>query len=65
MKIRELTVSPIGNSRGVRLRVRCAGKEADIALDQIRVLGKSRLIRRIDRLSTSAGTVLRRLISEM
>jgi mRNA interferase MazF len=48
-----------------RLRVRCAGKDADIAVDQIRVLSKSRLIRRIDRLSTTAVLSLRRLISEM
>ena len=48
-----------------RLRVRCAGKDADVAVDQIRVLSRSRLTRRIDRLSTPAATALRRLISEM
>ncbi len=48
-----------------RLRVRCAGKAADIAVDHIRVLSKSRLTRRIDRLSAKAGAALRRLISEM
>ena len=48
-----------------RLRVRCAGKDADVAVDQIRVLSRSRLTRRIDHLSTPAATALRRLISEM
>lgn len=47
------------------LRVRCAGKDAEVAVDQIRVLSRSRLTRRIDRLSTPAATALRRLISEM
>jgi len=37
-----------------RLRVRCARKDADIAVDQIRVLSKSRLGRRIDRPSASS-----------
>lgn len=48
-----------------RLRVRCAGKDADIAVDQIRVLSKTRLTRRIDQLSAKAAGALRRLISEM
>lgn len=48
-----------------RLRVRCAGKDADVAVDQIRVLDKARLIRRLDRLSPAAITNLRRLVSEM
>jgi mRNA interferase MazF len=48
-----------------RLRARCAGKEADVAVDQIRVLSKSRLIRRIDALTPGTAAALRRLISEM
>ena len=48
-----------------RLRVRCAGKDADVAVDQIRVLSKARLIRRIDRFGAPAAAALRRLISEM
>ena len=48
-----------------RLPVPCAGQPAEIAVDQIRVLSKSRLSQRIDRLSTAAAEVLRRLISEM
>jgi mRNA interferase MazF len=48
-----------------RLAVSCAGQPAEIAVDQIRVLSKSRLSRRVDRLSPAAAEVLRRLISEM
>jgi mRNA interferase MazF len=48
-----------------RLQVRCAGKPAEIAVDQIRVLSKSRLTRKIDRLPATDAVSLRRLISEM
>ncbi len=48
-----------------RLPVRCAGRQAEIAVDQIRVLSKSRLTRKIDQLSDDAAKALRRLISEM
>jgi len=48
-----------------RLSVRCAGKPAEIAVDQIRVASKSRLARKIDQLSAPAAEALRRLISEM
>jgi len=48
-----------------RLRVRCAGKEAEIAVDQIRAISKSRLRNKIDRLSTQDAVRLRGIISEM
>jgi len=48
-----------------RLQIRCAGKPAEIAVDQIRVLSKSRLARNIDHLSAPTAEALRRLISEM
>jgi len=48
-----------------RLSVICAGKPAEIAVDQIRVISKSRLARRIDQLSVPDTEELRRLISEM
>jgi mRNA interferase MazF len=48
-----------------RLPVRCAGKSAEIAVDQIRVLSRTRLTRTIARLSPSGAEALRRLISEM
>ena len=48
-----------------RLPVRCAGQPAEIAVDQIRTVGKVRLGRRIGSLSEGEATALRRLITEM
>jgi len=48
-----------------RLQVRCAGKEAEIAVDQIRAISKSRLRNKIDRLSVQDAARLRGIISEM
>ena len=48
-----------------RLRVQCAGQDAEIAVDQIRAISKRRLRRPIDRLSTQEGAQLRRIITEM
>ncbi len=48
-----------------RMQVQCAGKEAEIAVDQIRAISKQRLRRRIDRLSAEEAARLRRLITEM
>ena len=48
-----------------RLQVRSGGLVAEVAVDQIRVLSRSRLTRRIGRLSTTDAEELRRLISEM
>ena len=48
-----------------RLQVRCAGKPAEIAVDQIRVLSRARLTRKIAQLSATEAESLRRLISEM
>lgn len=48
-----------------RLQMTCAGKEAEIAVDQIRTIGKKRLKGRIDRLSASHAAQLRRIITEM
>jgi mRNA interferase MazF len=48
-----------------RLSVLCAGKPAEIAVDQIRVISKSRLARKIDQLAAPSAEALRRLISEM
>jgi mRNA interferase MazF len=48
-----------------RLQLRCAGKPAEVAVDQIRVLSKARLTRKIDRLSAPLAEALRRLIVEM
>ena len=47
-----------------RLQVRCAGQDAEIAVDQIRTLSKRRLERRIDQLSPKDAARLRRIIGE-
>lgn len=56
------TVHPQWRSR---LQIQCAGKEAEIAVDQIRAVSKRRLRRRVDGLSPEEAAQLRRLITEM
>ena len=48
-----------------RLPVRCAGKPAEIAVDQIRTLSSQRLGKKIDALSTVDAAKLRQVIVEM
>ena len=48
-----------------RLQVQCAGKEAEIAVDQIRAISKQRIGRLLDRLSAEEAAQLRRIITEM
>lgn len=48
-----------------RLPVRCAGKPADVAVDQIRTISTLRLTRKIAVLSAEKATRLRELIVEM
>jgi mRNA interferase MazF len=48
-----------------RLQVRVAAKRAEIAVDQIRVLSRARLTRKIGQLSGGDADRLRQLISEM
>jgi mRNA interferase MazF len=48
-----------------RLQITCAGKEAEVAVDQIRTISKKRLQRKIDQLSPSQAAQLRRIITEM
>lgn len=48
-----------------RLQIRCAGRDAEIAVDQIRAIDKGRLRRRIDRLPADEARLLRRTITEM
>lgn len=48
-----------------RLQVRCAGKDAEVAVDQIRTVSKRRLKQAIDRLSSDDAAQLRSLITEM
>ena len=48
-----------------RLRVRCAGRLAEIAVDQIRTLAQTRFGARIGALSPDEAVALRRTITEM
>ena len=48
-----------------RLQITCAGKLAEIAVDQIRTISKERLRRKIDRLSPAQALQLRKIITEM
>lgn len=48
-----------------RIQVRCAGKPAEIAVDQIRTISKQRLGRKLGTLSESDASAVRRVITEM
>ncbi len=48
-----------------RLQIICAGRRAEIAVDQIRTISTERLGRKIDALDAAIAVRLRRLISEM
>jgi mRNA interferase MazF len=48
-----------------RIQILCAGKDAEIAADQIRTISKQRLRNKIDVLSPEDASRLRDLITEM
>jgi mRNA interferase MazF len=48
-----------------RIQCVCAGRKAEIAVDQIRTISKERLARRVDRLDASRSALVRALITEM
>ena len=48
-----------------RIAIVCTGREAEIAVDQIRTLSKPRLGKRVDRLDQPVAARLRQLITEM
>jgi mRNA interferase MazF len=48
-----------------RMQVKCQGRRAELALDQIRTLSKTRLTTRMGALGPDEARELRRLISEM
>jgi mRNA interferase MazF len=48
-----------------RLQINCAGKAAEIAVDQIRTISRKRLKDKIDQLPASHASQLRRIITEM
>lgn len=47
-----------------RVQVTCAGKKAEIAVDQIRTISQSRLRKQIDQLSPSRAAEVRAVIAE-
>lgn len=48
-----------------RLPVKCAGKPAEIAVDQIRTISTLRLVRKVDTINSSTAEKLRHLITDM
>jgi mRNA interferase MazF len=48
-----------------RLQVKCVGKNAEIAVDQIRTISRQRLKKKLDKLSNIKAAQLRRLITDM
>jgi mRNA interferase MazF len=48
-----------------RLQVRCGGRPADVAVDQIRTVSKRRLGDKVGSLSKGEAAALRRVITEM
>ena len=68
-KLRTVTVCPITGEEHpgwrTRLPIRCAGRPAEIAVDQIRTLSKARIGPLMDTLARPTAAALRQLISEM
>ncbi len=48
-----------------RLQIKCANKNAEIAVDQIRTISKQRLRKKLDNLSDIKAAQLRKLITDM
>ena len=62
MAVRAAKLHPAWRSR---IQVRCAGKPAEIAVDQIRTVSTQRLGRKVDALPAPDAARLRELIVEM
>ena len=67
--LQTVTVCPLTSQRHPqwrsRLGVKCDGQPAEIAVDQIRTLSKSRLKGKIGSLTPSEASTLRRILTEM
>lgn len=48
-----------------RLPVKCAGKPAEIAVDQIRTISTQRLVRKVNAINATTAEKLRQMIVEM
>jgi len=68
-RLRTVTVCPLTSelhpSWRSRLQVPCGGRQAELAVDQIRAVSKARLGDRISSLSKNDAAALRRVITEM
>jgi mRNA interferase MazF len=68
-KMQTVTVCPLTSrlhpSWRSRLQVRCGRQDAEIAVDQIRTINKSRIGTRISKLTEDEAATLRRIITEM
>jgi len=68
-RLQTVTICPITSQLHpawrCRLQVQCAGRTAEIAVDQIRTVSKTRLSPGIGTLSSDEASTLRRLITEM
>lgn len=68
-KLQTVTVCPLTSQLHSawrsRLQVRCGRQEAEIAVDQIRTISKSRLGYKIGKLTEDEAAALRRIITEM
>jgi len=67
--LQTVTVCPVTSELHLtsrsRLQVRCGGRPADVAMDQIRTVSKIRLGDKIGSLSKDEAAALRRVITEM
>jgi len=68
-KLQTVTICPLTSpahpSWRSRLQVRCNRQEAEIAVDQIRTISKSRLGAKVGVLTEDEAAALRRIITEM
>jgi mRNA interferase MazF len=68
-RLRTVTVRPLTSQLHPawrsRLQVRCGGRSAEVAVDQIRTVSKVRLGDKIGSLSRNESAALRRVITEM
>jgi mRNA interferase MazF len=68
-RLETVTVCPLTSqlhpSWRSRVQVRCGGRPAEVAVDQIRTVSKTRLGERIGSLTRNEAAALRRVITEM
>ncbi len=48
-----------------RIQIKCAGKDSEIAVDQIRTISKQRLKQKLDQLSGDQAARLRKVVTDM